>query len=335
MLRVGIIGLGGMGRGRLSYYAQMPDARVEAVADIRVEELRNDGTLTARLGRPADKLGWFEDYRHLVGSGAVDMVDICLPTYAHADAAVAALEGGLPALCEKPMALTLADCDRMLAASRKAGVPLMIAQCIRFWPEYDVLTNLVRSGQAGRLLSLHLTRQGAAPTAGWFSEAEHSGGAILDLHVHDIDYCQYLLGVPQRLYTQGGQSMDAQHGYDYVHTSLDYGRGPQVSVVAHWVGVPLPWSARYEARFERAFLSYHSGNKPALTVINQGGSEVPELSPHDAYYHEIRYFLDCVSAGLPLTRCPAEESRNAVALVQAEIASIERNALVNPREFTR
>jgi len=334
MVRVGLIGLGGMGRGRLSYYAQMPDARVEAVADIRIDELRGDSSVTGRLELPADEVRWFRDHRDLIASRAVDVVDICLPTYAHTQAVVDALEGGLPALCEKPMALTLADCDAMLAASRRTGVPLMIAQCIRFWPEYDVLTNLVRSGEAGRLLSLHMTRQGAAPMSGWFSEAQHSGGAILDLHVHDMDYCQYLLGLPERLYTQGGQSMDAEHGYDYVHTSMDYGRGLQVSVVAHWVDVALPWSARYEARFERAFLTYHSGANPTLTVHKKGGSEAPALPSQNAYYQEIRYFLDCVTTGAPLTRCPAQESRNSVALVQAEVASIERNAFVDPREFT-
>ncbi len=335
MLRVGIIGLGGMGRGRLGYYAQMPDARVEAVADIRVEELRGDSAIAGRLEMPPEQVRWFQDYRDLAGSGAVDMVDICLPTYEHPSAAVAALEGGLPTLCEKPMALTLAECDAMIAASRRTGKPLMIAQCIRFWPEYDVLTNLVRNGQAGRLLSLHLARQGAGPTTGWFSEAQHSGGAILDLHVHDIDYCQYLLGVPGRLYTQGGQAIDARHGYDYVHTSMDYGPGLQVSVVAHWTNVQLPWSARYEARFEHAFLSYNSSAKPTLTIYRQDGQEVPEMPAHDAYYYEIRYFLDCIKAGAPLTHCSAVDSRNAVALVQAEIASIERNAFVEPREFVR
>ena len=92
------------------------------------------------------------------------------------------------------------------------------------------------------------------------------------------------LGVPGRLYTQGGQGVDARHGYDYVHTSMDYGRGLQVSVVAHWTNVQLPWSARYEARFEHAFLSYNSSAKPTLTIYRQEGQEVPEMPAHDAYY---------------------------------------------------
>ena len=66
MLRVGLIGLGGMGRGRLGYYAQMPDARVEAVADVRVDELRHDSAIAGRLELPAEQVRWFQDYRDLV-----------------------------------------------------------------------------------------------------------------------------------------------------------------------------------------------------------------------------------------------------------------------------
>lgn len=337
MLRVGIIGLGGMGRGRLRYYAQMPDAQVVAFADVRCEELRGDRSLETLLKVPFEQVHWFGDYRELAESGVVDAVDICLPTDLHCDAAVAALEGGLHVLCEKPMALTLADCDTMVEAGHKAGKVLMIAQCIRFWPEYDVLTRLVQSGEAGRLLSLQLTRQGQTPRGGcgWMCQAEHGGGAILDLHIHDIDYCQYLLGIPQRVYAQGGMSVGKDLGHDYALTNLDYGRRLQVCATTHWTSVPIPFVARYEARFEKAFLSYDSSRSPTLLVYREGVArpEVPDLGKHDAYYNEIRYFLDCVLTGNAPKRCPPQEARNSVALIQSAIASIERGELVETAEF--
>lgn len=335
MIRVGIIGLGGMGKGRLRYYAQMPDACVIALADKRCKELREGGTLEAF--KVPDKVRWFEDYRELIESGVVDVVDICLPTDLHRDAAVTALESGLHVLCEKPMALTLADCDAMVDTERRTGRVLMIAQCVRFWPEYDILTGMVRSGEAGRLLSLQLTRQGQIPGGGygWMCQAQCSGGAILDLHIHDIDYCQHLLGIPRRVYAQGGMSMGEEIGYDYVLTHLDYGRGLQVCATAHWTKVPIPFVARYEARFERAFLSYDSSRTPTLLVYREGlmQPELPDLGEHDAYYNEIRYFLDCVLTGSAPDRCPPRETRNSVALIQGAIASIERGEPVETREF--
>jgi predicted dehydrogenase len=347
MLRVGIIGCGGMGRGRLRYYAQMPDVRVEAIADLRIEELRHDSTLEPLLPMPVAQMRWYDDYRQLAQAGVVDVVDICLPTYVHADGAIAALQGGLHALCEKPMALNPAECDAMLAASAQANRLLMIAQCIRFWPEYDVLTRLLRSGEAGKLLSLQLTREGGTPGGQqhWMRQAECSGGAILDLHIHDIDYCQYLLGMPRRVYAQGGQAVDASRGYDYMLTNLDYGQGLQVSATAHWADVPLPFVARYEARFEKAFLIFDSGvnptiafnetQRPPLAIYCAGAKqpECPQLDPHDAYFNEIRYFLNCVTQGIRPARCLPQEARNSVALIQSAIASMQRNDLVETREF--
>jgi len=339
MLRVGIAGLGGMGRGRLHYYAQMPDARVEAVADMRAPELQEDPSLAALFQIPMGQLRWFEDYHELATSGTVDLVDICLPTPYHADATIAALEGGLHVLCEKPMALNLADCDAMVAASQRAGKLLMIAQCIRFWPEYQVLTNLVRSGEAGKLYALQFSRQGPAPFKGqsWFCRANESGGAILDLHIHDMDYCQHLLGLPRRIYAQGGQSAGAEYGYDHVRTNLEYEGGPQVSVMAQWIYAPIPFVATYEARFERAFLHGDSSQSPTLTIYRAGASQPEHLaSPaHDAYYNEIRYFLDCVAQGTRPALCPPEQARNSIALIMGAIASIERHELVNIGEFAR
>lgn len=337
MLRVGIIGFGGMGKGRLRYYRQLPDARVEAIADVRCAELQQDGSLAELFEIPLAQVRWFEDYRDLLASGAVDVVDICLPTHCHREATVAALEAGVPVLCEKPMALTVADCDAMVAASRRTGTILMVAQCIRFWPEYQYLADLLRSGEAGRLLSLRLTRQGPLPGAGrgWMPQARYSGGAILDLHIHDVDYCQYLLGLPQRVYAQGGMSGGEAGGYDYVLTNWDYGPDLQVSAAAQWTALRIPFVARFEARFEGAYLDFDSSRKPSLLVYRSGAAapEAPSFAGPDAYYHEIRYFLDCVLKGEPPVRCPPESSRNAVALIHAASASIQRRDLVEIAEF--
>lgn len=338
MLRVGLIGLGGIGRHHLMRYRQAPEAQVVAVADVRAGDLRADADLAALLEAPAEDVRWFDDYQDLVTSGAVEAVDICLPTYLHRPAAVAALEAGLHTLVEKPMALTLEDCDAMLAAAESAGRVLMVAHCIRFWPEYQYLADLVRSGDAGRLLSLQMSRQGQRPSgasAGWMGQASRSGGAIYDLHIHDIDYCQYLLGLPQRLYAQGGMSLGAEAGYDYVLGNLDYGDDRQVSATAHWVSVGLPFAARFEARLEGAFLRFDSSQHPALTVYRaEGDPEHPALPGPDAYVNEIRYFAQRALDGRAPERCRARSTRNSVALVIGEMASLDRGGLVDVAEWT-
>lgn len=340
MLRMGLIGLGGIGRHHLTRYPSVPDARVVAVADLRAEELRHDEALGALFELPAAQIRWHTDYRDLIERGGLDAVDICLPTYLHREATVAALEGGLHVLCEKPMALTLEDCDAMLAAAERAGRLLMIAHCVRFWPEYRYLVDTFRGGEAGRLLALQFVRQGRRPAgsnAGWMADARRSGGALYDLHIHDVDFLHGMLGVPGRVYARGTREPGDSGGYDHV---LGVWEGPTphpVSVAARWVRSSLPFSARYEASFEGAFLRFDSSQRPTLAVYRPDAREpeYPELPGPDAYVAELRYFAERVLRGAPAERCPARDSRNSVALVLAELASIERGEPVATDAFVR
>ena len=337
MLGIGIIGLGGIGRYHLTRYRQVPEAQVVAVADVRAETLRADRSLDDLFEVPPATVRWHRDYRDLIASDAVDAVDICLPTDLHRPAALAALKAGLHVLVEKPLALTLADCDAMLQTARQPGQVFMVAHCIRFWPEYQYLADLVQGGEAGQLLALQLSRQGSRPggiNAGWMSQASRSGGAILDLHIHDVDFCRYLLGLPRRVYAQGGQSVGPNAGYDYVLANLDYGDGRQISATAHWTDVPLPFAARFEARLERAFLRFDSSQKPTLTVYRPAGAEHPTFPGPDAYVNEIRYFASRVLAKEAAERCPACEARDSVGLVLSEMVSIERGEPVDVAEWT-
>ena len=334
MLDIAIIGFGGMGRGRLGYYRQIPGARVTAVADIRAADLRRDATLADEFELPYDQVAWYDDYHRLIADGRIDAVDICLPTSHHPDAAVSALQAGLHVLCEKPMALTLAECDAMVAAAESAQRTLMIAQCVRFWPEYEYLAGLIRTGEAGRLLSLQMSRQGPLPAAGrsWFCRQELSGGALLDLHIHDLDFCHHALGMPTKVYTQAGESQGPDVGFDYMLTNLGYDERVQVSINAQWTPVAIPFVASFQARFERAVLMYRSDPAPSMLVYRLGSDEPekPEFAPaQTAYVNEISYFVDCASQGRPAERCLPQSTRDSVALAMSVRASASSRTVVS------
>lgn len=338
MQRVAIIGLGGIGRYHLSRYRLLPDIQVVAVADIRSEEIRSDVRLRELFEISWDDVRWYNSYPELLAQEKVDFVDIGLPTDVHKDATIRFLEAGVPVLCEKPMALTLADCDAMIAASELTRTPLMIAQCIRFWPEFQYLKDMQESGKAGRLLSLQMWRGGSTPgwsSSHWMKDAARSGGAILDLHIHDIDFCQYLLGLPKQVYSQGGCASGTERGYDYILTNLDYGDGTQVSDACHWADLDMPFIARYEARFERAFIRFDPTHKPALVAYwqNRTEPEYPAVEGLDAYAAEIAYFAECVRTGKAPERCMPLDARNSVAIIMAAKASIERRAPVPMNHF--
>ncbi|MCE5257808.1 MAG: Gfo/Idh/MocA family oxidoreductase [Chloroflexi bacterium] len=333
MQHVAIIGLGGIGRYHLSCYRKLPDIQVVAVADIRADEIKKDESLRELFVTPWKQVRWYDTCNDLLAREDVDFVDIGLPTDVHKEAAITYLNAGVPVLCEKPMALSLADCDAMIAASQQNRAALMIAQCIRFWPEYQYLKDMKTSGAAGRLLSLQMWRGGSTPgwnSSHWMMDPARSGGAILDLHIHDIDFCQYLLGLPKRVYAQGGCAKGAARGYDYVLTNLDYGDDTQVSAASHWADLPMPFIARYEARFERAFIRMDPTQSHTLAVYRSDSNdpEYPEMPGLDAYASEIAYFGACVRTKQAPERCMPLEARNSVAIIMAAKASIESSAPV-------
>ncbi len=134
----------------------------------------------------------------------VDLVDLCVPNDQHAPMAIQALKAGKPVLVEKPIALSIDEADAMVAASRQAGKPLMVAQVLPFVPEFAFALEAVRSGRYGQLRAAHFTRVISKPD--WSSEiadASRSGGPAIDLHIHDTHFIGLLCGVPRAVHSRG------------------------------------------------------------------------------------------------------------------------------------
>ena len=170
MLKVGIVGMGGMGRYHARRYPQIPNARITAIADIVPERLDADNVVQINLSAGTGVFDFSDVARYsegldLIKDADVDVVDICLPTYLHAEYSIAAMEAGHHVICEKPMALTAEDAERMAVASERTGRLLMVAQVVRFWPEFEFLREQIEAQTYGALLSLNMRRVGSRP--GW------------------------------------------------------------------------------------------------------------------------------------------------------------------------
>ena len=210
-LRVGLCGLGFMGGAHLAAYAKIRD--VELVAVCHASPRRFSGASSGNIsGFGGGQVILRKARRHadlgaMLASERLDLVDICTPTFTHAELACRALRAGVHVLCEKPMALSVADCDRMIRASRTSRRFLMVAHCLRWWPEYVYLRNLARSQKFGALKSLHLFR-GSMPTswAPWMCDERKSGGPLLDLHIHDLDQALWICGRPSAVSAHSSRS---------------------------------------------------------------------------------------------------------------------------------
>ncbi len=338
-IRFGICGLGFMGRQYFAHLSEHPDTVVVAACDRDAD--RRAGRWTDRVGNLSttggetvcfDGIAGYERWEQLVADETVEAVAVTLPTTFHADVCVAALEAGKHVICEKPMALALADCDRMIAAARRSGRTLMVAQCIRFWPQYEEIKRRVDAGEVGAVRFVRLRRLASPPdysAGGWLMNAKRSGGALFDLHVHDADFAQVLLGLPERVAAVGVRGPSG--GIDQVAATYRYADGRYAVVEGGWMFTPpWPFEMAITVAGEDGTLDWSMRRGPDI-LHYCGGTEAETIAVAEqtGWQRELDYFVRCVREDRPVDRCLPESSRASIALVLAEAASIEQRREVS------
>ncbi len=326
MARIGLIGLGFMGRMHIGAYGRVPDARLVAVADLDPKRAAGDfsgqwGNIEGAVDR-LDMTGitGTTDLQALIRNPDVEVVDICVPTPSHEELAIAALEAGKHVLCEKPLALTSASAQRIVDAAAKAQGLFMPAMCLRFWPTWEFLKEAVADQRYGPVRAATFRRVASMPP-GWFRNGALSGGAILDLHVHDTDFICHLFGAPQAVFSRGYTKTSGTT--DHVITEYLYDRGPAVvSAEGSWcMADGFAFTMRYTVNFEQATVDFEVGRTPQLLLHRDGKTETIDR-PGDGYEREIAYFLDCVRSGRKPDRVTAADAEVGLRVIEAEQRSV-------------
>jgi len=329
-MKIAVFGLGFMGSTHLKAIAGIPAAELSAVMDL--DEARLSGDLSGiqgNIGGPGAKMDFsgiarYRSYGEAVRDPNIEAVDVCLPTNLHAPVTLAALRAGKHVLTEKPMALTGADCDEMIAEAERGGRVLMVAQVLRYIPSYQRLVELVKSGRLGAVRSAFFRRRCAAPTWGpWEFDPAQSGGGVFDLLIHDVDMCLHLFGVPEAVCALGYENL--QGGIDSIVAHLHYPDIGSVVITGGWHhSGEYPFSMEYTVVADGGTVEYSSAGRPPRLYRADGQSEAlaePEL---DWYGAEIAYFLECCRTGRPPVECPPEESARAVKLALLMLESRRR-----------
>jgi len=337
MVRVGVLGMGFIGQQHYGVWQAVDGAEVVAVADKEADRIAAEAAAVGgNIGEAAkldlSSVSRYTSLEAMLAAGGLDVADICLPTFVHPDLTATAFAGGVHVICEKPMALDVAGCDRMLAAAEQAGKMLFVAQCIRFWPEYEVLARMVREGELGRLVSLKLTRLSPSPfwsQGGWLNDPAKSGGALLDLHIHDADFIMSVIGMPPAVFSRAGHLPPDGPKVDHVTTHYLY---DDALVVAEggWAMPPdYPFEMAFEALGEKGCLRFSTARTPALQFLPaKGGASTPAFRATTGYQQELEYFAQCIATDTPPTRVTGRDAREAVRLVLAERKSAETGQIV-------
>ncbi len=338
MLKVGIIGLGFMGRGHVDVYRRLEregaPVRLVAVCDVDPGKLDGRDIISGNIdvGNAVDLSVYhrYTDYNEMLEKEDLDYVDIALPTFLHSEAARTALASGRHVLSEKPMAPSVQQCDDMVAASKKAGKLLMIAQCLRFWPAFEYLKDCVDTGRFGPVTSAYFFRGGSTPKwswSNWLLQEDLGGGCLLDQHVHDVDTINWLFGLP-RAVTTSTVRLNPQSGSDAVSTRYLYD-DKVVCAEDDWtIGGAFGFEMRFRVNCQRGSLHFEKGK---LTVYpEEGEGFTPELSRDDGYYREVCYFIDCIHNGKQPDRCLPQSTRETIRLVAAERLSAQSGGTIVP-----
>ena len=213
-VKVGIIGFGFMGTTHFRIHKANPKSKIVAIADADEAKRSGDirkvhGNIGGEVNDYLDLTGIkvYEDGMDLINDPEVEEVDICAPTYLHAKFAIAALKAGKHVLLEKPAALTVEDVQQVMAEVEKSKTCFTVGLCVRAWPEYRKAFELFTAGKIGKIRSALFKRfspniDGDA-WQNWFMTDANSGGALLDLHMHDIDQVLYFCCKPKAVTTIG------------------------------------------------------------------------------------------------------------------------------------
>jgi len=335
MVNVGVVGIGFMGNMHFNVHRANKRARVVAIADLNEKRLKGDWSdIAGNIGDAAaanvdlSGVATYKEADDLISSADVGLVDICLPTYLHRKYAIKALEAGKNVLCEKPISLSLEDAQQILKASERAKGKFMVAHCIRFWPEYALVKEMVAEGRYGGVLSASFRRLSPTPTwsgDNWLLDAKKSGSALYDLHCHDVDYINYLFGRPQAVSAAGVSHITS--GIDHVATNYIYEDGKQVTAEGGWLFPPaFPFEMSFTIVCEEATLDYNSGREKALAIyLADGSASYPEVPPGDGYVREIDYFLQCIEEDKEPEVVTAKKALSSLEIVVAEEEAIRRN----------
>ncbi|MFL5258710.1 MAG: Gfo/Idh/MocA family protein, partial [Hyphomicrobiales bacterium] len=276
------------------------------------------------------------DDRSIIEDPAIDVISNTLPTHLHPETTIAALEAGKHVLLEKPLALTTADCEGMIAKAEETGRTLMVAHVLRFWGEYVSLVEVVQSGRLGNPISAVATRLSQLPAwADWFRDPAWSGGAVLDLAVHDFDAANWLFGNPRSVYARGRELEPGL--WNDIHALVDYGSVNAVVEGSEFMPQGYPFTCGLkvlceggvvEFMFRAGGVSVEMGGGSSLMVHEASKAYSLAAKPGDPYENQIAYFVECVRNERTPALGTAEQARLAVATANAARRSLETGMVV-------
>jgi predicted dehydrogenase len=333
MIKIGIVGAGFIGKIHANMCNKIKNASVVATVD-KVERKAKD--LANKFNTK-----FYSDIDMLLDNENVDVVAICTPTYLHAEMVKKVANAKKNIFCEKPLTLSMKKADEMVEIVKKNKIKAMVGQVLRFWPEYVKIKDIIESGNLGKPLHAFCERLCVVPDwteDRWNIKEELSGGAALDLQIHDLDYLIYLFGKPSIVKSQGVYNPNLG-GWAHMSTTTIFESGQCGLVNAGWIAKgEFPFTVSLRVFCENGVIEwiFRAGKnieermqQIPITIYKSDGSVYTEkVRQIDPYYLEWEYFIDCLENDKDISNATFEDARIALKLALASIESAKNMKVV-------
>jgi predicted dehydrogenase len=315
-----------MATAHARHWARLPAARITSIVSLDPEKaigLASSCAANVHLS-----------FDQCLAEDQPDIVDVCTPTLTHSDIAVAALEAGKHVFLEKPMARTLAECDRIIDAAKKANTIAMVAHVVRFFPEFAAAHAQITAGAVGQIASVRTARMSGYPRGGWhnwYASPAESGGVVLDMIVHDFDWLRWCFGDAARVYAVGLYGKSEYIGsLDYALVTIRFKSGVIAHVCGSWAHT-TGFRTTFEVCGDKGMIDHDSIRSVPFTIAKRTEASAapsvavpqnPMASEDDPFFKELSHFMHCVSTNSKPSITLAD-GRAAVAIALAALESIQ------------
>lgn len=324
-LGIGFIGCGGIHHLHAAHLVNNDRAYIAAAMDVSEEAVK------AHCDKYGTKYGTTQR-AELLARDDVDAVVICTPTGFHKEAVLEAAAAGKHIFCEKPMAMTVADCEAMDQACQEAGVVLQIGFVRHFCNEWLKLREIIQAGMIGRPVVWRSMSGGSGAPTPWFFDQKIGGGPFMDGAVHSYDFARFIFGEATNVVTDIRRLKTGTTAWDTGTVIVNFESGDQQILAWSWglpgFGYGVPADEAHDVLGPLGSIMFPGGHQ--LRVNLEDGEHRVEFEPDTAsdwFGKQMAHFLDCCTTGQsPVTG--AKEGLEATRIAEAALSGGGRPAII-------
>ncbi|MBU0530452.1 MAG: Gfo/Idh/MocA family oxidoreductase [Candidatus Aenigmatarchaeota archaeon] len=326
MINVAVIGTGNMGRHHVRVYSEMESCNLVSIAE---KDEKTGQELAKKNG-----CRYYNDYREMLEKESIDAVSIVVPTTYHKEIALECMKKVKAILIEKPIAMNLEDAHQIVDKAKEHGTRLMIGHIERFNPAVRKLKEIINSGGIGEITSLNCKR------VGLFPPRMQDANVVLDLAVHDIDVCSFLLGkTPKEVFSVSGRAINSSRE-DYADIFIKYEGSQSLFIQVNWLtpvkirGLQITGTKGYvelnyvtqELILYKTFYENGESNFEKFVKETTPKKEIIQIEKREPLKEELKHFLsfahgeECLSSG--------EDGLDALRVALSAIESNKENKVI-------